>query len=149
MGLPGYLDTDWTCLCHFRSPPPHVPTAASWVSTSGTGMDKDSAMRGSFMKLFDYISGSNSNKKKIPMTGPVLTKIEPGQGPNCESTFTMNFYNPYTYQVHTQLGHAAAGNGLGIDCCSSCTLRQTASLCPDVLCPMLGWNTVGAQLHVH
>jgi hypothetical protein len=70
----------------------------SWVSTSGTGMQKDSAMRGSFMKLFDYISGGNSGKTKIPMTGPVLTKIEPGQGPNCESTFTMSFYNPYTYQ---------------------------------------------------
>lgn len=56
-------------------------------------------MRGSFMKLFDYISGGNSGKTKIPMTSPVVTKIEPGQGPNCESTFTMSFYNPYSYQV--------------------------------------------------
>lgn len=56
-------------------------------------------MRGAFMKLFDYISGGNSAKAKIPMTAPVLTKIEPGQGPNCESTFTMSFYNPYNYQV--------------------------------------------------
>lgn len=71
----------------------------SWVSTKGTGMEKDAAMRGSFMKLFDYISGANSAKAKIPMTAPVLTKIEPGQGPNCESTFTMSFYNPYNYQV--------------------------------------------------
>jgi hypothetical protein len=71
---------------------------ASWVSTTGTGMEKDSAMRGSFMKLFDYISGGNSAKTKIPMTAPVVTKIEPGQGPNCESTFTMSFYNPYSYQ---------------------------------------------------
>lgn len=73
--------------------------AGSWVSITGTGMDKDSAMRGAFMKLFDYISGGNSAKAKIPMTAPVLTKIEPGQGPNCESTFTMSFYNPYNYQV--------------------------------------------------
>jgi hypothetical protein len=71
---------------------------SSWVSTKGTGMEKDAAMRGSFMKLFDYISGANSEKAKIPMTAPVLTKIEPGQGPNCESTFTMSFYNPYNYQ---------------------------------------------------
>lgn len=63
-------------------------------------MEKDTAMRGSFMKLFDYISGANSAKAKIPMTAPVLTKVEPGQGPNCESTFTMSFYNPYNYQVH-------------------------------------------------
>lgn len=69
------------------------------MSIKGTGMDRDSAMRGSFMKLFEYISGGNSRQAKIPMTAPVLTKIEPGQGPNCESTFTMSFYNPYAFQV--------------------------------------------------
>jgi hypothetical protein len=61
-------------------------------------MDKESAMQGSFMKLFGYISGANSKQAKIPMTSPVLTKIEPGSGPNCESTFVMSFYQPYSLQ---------------------------------------------------
>lgn len=71
---------------------------SSWASTSGSGMDKESAMQGSFMKLFAYISCTNSKQAKIPMTSPVLTKIEPGSGPNCESTFTMSFYQPYNLQ---------------------------------------------------
>lgn len=50
-------------------------------------------------KLFGYISGGNAANAKIDMTAPVLTKVEPGQGPTCESTFTVSFYNPYKYQV--------------------------------------------------
>ena len=29
---------------------------------------------------------------KIPMTAPVTVRIEPGEGPNCESTFTVSFF---------------------------------------------------------
>jgi hypothetical protein len=50
-------------------------------------------------KLFNYISGANSANAKIEMTAPVLTKIEPGQGPACNSAFTMSFYQPWKYQV--------------------------------------------------
>lgn len=63
-----------------------------WVGTTYKGMDKDGS--DSFMKLFNYISGANDKKQKIPMTAPVLTEIVPGAGPNCESTFTMSFYVP-------------------------------------------------------
>ena len=31
-------------------------------------------------------------EKKIAMTCPVIVRIIPGQGPACESNFTMSFY---------------------------------------------------------
>jgi hypothetical protein len=100
-------------------------------------MDKDSAMRGSFMKLFDYISGGNSGKTKIPMTGPVLTKIEPGQGPNCESTFTMSFYNPYTYQVgsHTTSGFPGLTDSSGPASSRVTCAKQPAPCAPCAKTP--------------
>jgi len=35
------------------------------------------------------------------MTAPVITKIVPGAGPNCESTFTVSFYVPPSHQADT------------------------------------------------
>jgi hypothetical protein len=95
-------------------------------------MDKDTAMRGAFMKLFEYISGANSQKAKIPMTAPVLTAINPGDGPNCESTFTMSFYNPYTYQVSVG-GQAAALLGVQ-GCIQVATCPATVAMWPDGCC---------------
>lgn len=33
------------------------------------------------------------------MTAPVATKVVPGAGPNCESTFTVSFYIPPVHQA--------------------------------------------------
>ncbi|KAF8064606.1 HEBP2 [Scenedesmus sp. PABB004] len=76
---------------------------ASWVSTKKSAMELDQAMGGgaggAFMKLFNYISGANAARAKIPMTAPVLTRVTPGQGPTCESEFVVNFYNPDSMQA--------------------------------------------------
>ena len=37
-------------------------------------------------------------EKTVDMTIPVTIKVEPGEGPNCESSFTMSFYLPVEYQ---------------------------------------------------
>ena len=33
------------------------------------------------------------------MTAPVLNYIQPGAGPNCNSTFTVSFFVPWLYQT--------------------------------------------------
>ena len=73
---------------------------AYWASTQISGNDITSATSTGFNRLFDYISGSNSKNVKIDMTTPVLTKVEPGSGPNCNSTFTVSFFVPYFYQLY-------------------------------------------------
>ena len=51
--------------------------------------------------MFHYIDGSNDVETKIPMTAPVTMRILPGEGPNCESNFTMSFYIPSDMQMDT------------------------------------------------
>jgi len=63
-----------------------------WVSTGAVGLDYREASTKNFHKLFDYISGQNVKKEKIAMTAPVINKVIPGQGPACESNFTMSFF---------------------------------------------------------
>ena len=64
-------------------------------------ISRDAASSPMFWKLFNYISGQNDKQVKIPMTAPVSVLIEPGSGPNCESTFTMAFYIPSAFEEDT------------------------------------------------
>jgi len=68
--------------------------ASSWVTTADESMDLDSKNNSMFWKLFKYIDKGNQTGEKIAMTCPVLIKVVPGQGPACESKFTMSFFLP-------------------------------------------------------
>jgi hypothetical protein len=72
-----------------------------WASTTVMGTDLDTAMDTGFQRLFDYISGANEAGSKINMTAPVLNKITPGAGPNCDTTFEISFFVPYNLQGET------------------------------------------------
>ncbi|XP_052284673.1 heme-binding protein 2-like isoform X1 [Dreissena polymorpha] len=93
--------------------------AAKWVSTTAQDMSQENAVNTSFRKLFTYITGGNElgeqissyiqlrnvcasgsdlKRTKVDMTAPVATRIVPGAGPNCESTFTVSFYIPPKHQ---------------------------------------------------
>merc|ERR1712157_666978 len=69
-----------------------------WTSTDIQNINLDDAVSTGFRRLFQYIDGNNKQNIKVDMTSPVLTKIVPGAGPNCESNFTVSFYVPYKYQ---------------------------------------------------
>lgn len=75
--------------------------AQKWVTTKMQHISRDAASSAMFWKLFNYISGENNQQIKIAMTAPVSVLIEPGSGPNCESTFTMAFYVPDAFQEDT------------------------------------------------
>merc|ERR1719439_112484 len=78
-----------------RSYPP-----TRWVSTLATDVlpHDGEEHRKAFYRLFHYIDGGNEAGTKIPMTAPVSMRIIPGEGPNCESNFTMSFYIPSDLQ---------------------------------------------------
>merc|ERR1712170_78922 len=70
---------------------------ALWVSTEAESID-GSISSELFGRLFRYIDGANANGEKIAMTAPVVNKVTPGSGPNCESVFKQSFYVPDSRQ---------------------------------------------------
>lgn len=70
-----------------------------WASTDVESDSVSAAGSIAFGRLFGYLSGANANSQKIDMTAPVLNKVSPGAGPNCNNTFTVSFFVPWEYQT--------------------------------------------------
>jgi len=73
---------------------------SKWASTEIMSMDYDSASSEGFERLFNYIDGHNEQKQKIKMTAPVAIRVIPGQGPACESNFTISFFIPAEHSAN-------------------------------------------------
>merc|ERR1719251_550867 len=69
-----------------------------WTSTIVMNTDLSEAENIGFQRDFDYIDGDNVGNTSVPMATPVLNYVNPGQGPNCQTNFTVSFYVPYKYQ---------------------------------------------------
>ncbi|XP_068198863.1 heme-binding protein 2 [Antennarius striatus] len=72
--------------------------ATKWVSVTLGGMQLDEALSAGFRRLFSYIQGNNHNKVKVEMTAPVTGRVDPGDGPTCDSHFTVSFFLPEEHQ---------------------------------------------------
>jgi|TARA_B110000977_G_scaffold178967_2_gene237130 hypothetical protein len=71
------------------------PGGLKWTSTVVTGSSFDDAVSTGFMRLFRYIGGENERSEKIAMTAPVRVQVAPGDGPFCDSNFTVSFFVPF------------------------------------------------------
>ncbi len=102
-------DNDAPWFCHGINCPPFTNSSVDgvevrlyqsnlWTSTQVEGVSLDDAMETGFQRLFDYISGANEAGKTVDMTAPVLTRVSPGAGPNCNTTFTVSFFVPFDLQ---------------------------------------------------
>merc|ERR1719348_2025448 len=67
-----------------------------WISTNRSDITAHDGDKNdeAFQDLLNYFNGKNSGNQEIPMTTPVTLRIIPGEGPNCESFFTMSFFIP-------------------------------------------------------
>lgn len=80
---------------------------SKWVCSSVEAEAKDVKNFSSsmFYKLFDYISGKNSENKKIAMTTPVTTVYNNEErkmiGPDSKCSMSMRFYVPKEFQDNT------------------------------------------------
>ncbi len=72
--------------------------ATKWVGTTVPSMSFTTALHIAYGKIAAYISGANSANEKIPMATPIATKVVPGQGPACNSNFTVLLFIPFAYQ---------------------------------------------------
>ncbi|XP_050371238.1 uncharacterized protein LOC126789192 [Argentina anserina] len=74
--------------------------SSEWISTAPIqDISLVAATRTGFLQLFDYIQGKNEYGEKIEMTAPVLSKVQPSDGPFCESSFVVSFYVPKKNQA--------------------------------------------------
>ncbi|KAK3601051.1 hypothetical protein CHS0354_029277 [Potamilus streckersoni] len=75
-----------------------------WASNSRLhdGWLNEEERRMQFTALFRYISGNNNQQSRIPMTLPVLTRMEhmPVLGKSCQCNWTMFFMLPNEYQLN-------------------------------------------------
>ncbi|XP_035693369.1 heme-binding protein 2-like isoform X1 [Branchiostoma floridae] len=69
---------------------------ARWTSTTIPDIEHRTAVSTGFRRLFKYISGHNEKQVRIPMTVPVLTKVEPGDG---QTDFMVSFFAPHADQA--------------------------------------------------
>lgn len=87
--------------CDLSSPPPHPPPAPSlpqirvygfggesWSTATVAASSYAAATQAGFSANFNYISGDNANKTKIPMTAPVATRTRD------EATWQVSFFTP-------------------------------------------------------
>merc|ERR1711915_105965 len=100
----GYTEeTPYTLLADHGDWEERLYPPTRWVSTQALDpMPHDGPEHArAFWRLFAYIDGGNIEDAKIPMTAPVSMMISPGEGPNCESNFTMSFLIPADMQKET------------------------------------------------
>ncbi|XP_046548508.1 heme-binding protein 2-like isoform X2 [Haliotis rubra] len=83
---------------------------SKWVSARGvvTRGNWLAVKRSLFLKLYDYIHGANDQSIGIPMTAPVVTRVEPETPVFQHGSLTMFFMVPFTMQENTP-------NPLGLD----------------------------------